>query len=407
MRLWRRKTDGFDWHAYVRTTLLVRRRQRRENLEAIGRKAADGAVAAGAVVAQGVAKSAEGVAKGVAIGAKGVAKGAGSGWRGTAAAWRATIARPEVAFPVALVGTISAVSGIQSWLDGGRGSNTIAPLLLGTVLLGLAAPLAVSRLRLRLPTDRFSVPVAWMPWLGLAALICILSVASTRLDIWPRLPSSSSGAGATLRADGGDAAVLEGHAVALSGEMIRLQGRLLHLSGIEAPETQQTCTRADKRTWQCGQSALAALERLARSRTFRCTASGGPDDTGRIEATCTADGEDVAGALVKAGHVFSTSGFFGGYAALEFEARSTGSGVWSGDAQRPTDYRAKLWSDAAAASPDGCPIKGVVTGRHRTYVMPWSPRYAKTTVRTSHGDRWFCSENDARAGGFGPVSARE
>ena len=398
MRLWRRKTDGFDWHAYVRTTVLARRRKRRENLEALGRKAADGAVVAGAVVAQGVAK-------GVAKSADSVAKSAGTGWRATAAAWRATIARPEVTFPVFLVGSISAVSGIQRWLDGGRGPDAIVPLFLGIALLGLAAPLALSWLRLRLPGGPMAKQSRWAPWALSAALVALAFVGLNRFNVFPALSVSS--AAASHPWSSGEGSALEGRAVALSGEMIRLQGRLLHLSGIEAPETQQTCTHADKRTWRCGQSALAALEHLAQAHTFRCTTSGAPDETGRLEASCTADGEDVAGALVKAGHVFSTSGYFGGYAALESEARSTASGVWSGEAERPTDYRAKLWSDAQAVAPDGCPIKAIVTGRRKTYLMPWSPRYAGTTVRAAHGDRWFCSEQEARAGGFTAPRSRD
>ena len=42
----RKKADGFDWHHYVRTTLLLRRQQRRARLDEIGRAAASQAQAA-------------------------------------------------------------------------------------------------------------------------------------------------------------------------------------------------------------------------------------------------------------------------------------------------------------------------------------------------------------------------
>jgi len=44
---WRRRRDGFEWRDYVRTTILVRRKQRRERFEDAGRAAVDGLVRAG------------------------------------------------------------------------------------------------------------------------------------------------------------------------------------------------------------------------------------------------------------------------------------------------------------------------------------------------------------------------
>jgi hypothetical protein len=121
---------------------------------------------------------------------------------------------------------------------------------------------------------------------------------------------------------------------------------------------------------------------------------------GRIEANCSVDGRDVAAELVKDGHVFSAATYFGGYAALEKGARQSGAGVWSGEAERPADYRAKLWDAAKAAAPGGCPIKGIVTNSRKTYVTPWASDYARANVRPDRGERWFCDEAAAIAAGF-------
>ena len=43
----RKNRDGFDWHKYVRTTIKLRRDQRRARIEEIGRVAAGHARAAG------------------------------------------------------------------------------------------------------------------------------------------------------------------------------------------------------------------------------------------------------------------------------------------------------------------------------------------------------------------------
>ena len=56
---WRRRNDGFEWREYVRTTILVRRKNRRDRVEQAGKAAVDGlkavgerGAAAGAVGAQ-------------------------------------------------------------------------------------------------------------------------------------------------------------------------------------------------------------------------------------------------------------------------------------------------------------------------------------------------------------------
>ena len=58
------------------------------------------------------------------------------------------------------------------------------------------------------------------------------------------------------------------------------------------------------------------------------------------------------------------------------------------------------WQEAKGRSPEGCPIKGQVTGSSRFYVLPWSPDYERARVQTARGERWFCSEQEAVAAGF-------
>src|SRR5262245_65742172 len=49
----RNKPDGFEWHKYIRTTVRVRREQRRERVLEARRAAAQQASAAGVALAQG------------------------------------------------------------------------------------------------------------------------------------------------------------------------------------------------------------------------------------------------------------------------------------------------------------------------------------------------------------------
>ena len=380
----RKNADGFDWQQYVRTTIKLRRDQRRAKIEEIGRVAAVQVKAAGDAAVNGVVVA------------------AGSGWRVTANAWRQTIAQPAVAFPIALCGGVALLSGMYRWFAIAPDGQALLPLGIGVAILLVIAPLVVprlspARLRLRagtlpgLPANAVAIGGAVVLALGLGWFA------------WGRALTGPTG-GPTASLSDGPATVLEGRATALSGEMVRLQGRLLHLSGIEAPLQQQTCTKASKQPWRCGEVALAALERLSRAKPFRCVTQGAPDVLGRTEASCTVDGRDVAGELVKEGHVFSVATYFGGYAGLEGEARRAGSGVWSGEAERPGDFRAKIWAAAKAAAPDGCPIKGRISSNRKSYLMPWMPGYAEANVRATRGERWFCDEAEAQNAGFKPAT---
>ena len=382
----RKKVDGFDWHEYVRTTIQLRRGQRRAKLEAIG-----GAVVGRSRFLTGWIFT-------------GIGRSVCASWVAMVSLWRRTIAQPAAAFPILLVGAMMVFSGSYRWFQVARDLQAIVPLALGSILLALVAPLALGWLRLS----------ALKPWPPMPARLVQAALAATAVCVvvlglgwfaWGRLaPSGALGeAEAAASSSAAPSGVIEGRAIALSGEMIRLQGQLLHLSGIEAPDQQQTCASADSQPWRCGEAALAALQRLAHSKKFRCLTRGLPDAAGRIEANCTVDGHDVAGALVKDGHVFSTASYFGGYAALEAEARRAGLGLWSGDADRPAEYRAKLWDAAKAGAPGGCPIKGKISGRRKTYLMPWNARYATTQVHPARGEQWFCDEDEAKAAGFRPA----
>ena len=45
-------------------------------------------------------------------------------------------------------------------------------------------------------------------------------------------------------------------------------------------------------------------------------------------------------------------------------------------------------------------IKGNISGNGRIYHMPGQYDYARTRINTGKGERWFCSEAEARAAGW-------
>lgn len=78
-------------------------------------------------------------------------------------------------------------------------------------------------------------------------------------------------------------------------------------------------------------------------------------------------------------------------------------GIWQSKTQPPSEYRARRWETAqkVASSSGGCPIKGNINDNgEKIYHAPWSKHYAKIRIDTSKGERWFCTEAEARAAGW-------
>lgn len=74
---WRKRNDGFEWREYVRTTILVRRKQRRDRIGDAGRVAVDNLKAAGQRGAAAGAEGAKAVGRGaVHLGQQGAMMGA-------------------------------------------------------------------------------------------------------------------------------------------------------------------------------------------------------------------------------------------------------------------------------------------------------------------------------------------
>ena len=414
---WRRKPEGFDWHTYVKTTILVRRQARRdkigaardaaaEQVQAAGHAAVRGAKAAGAAAKDGIVKGSDMALKGGVAGVRQAVNVAGRGLdpvgQGIAKGARPlmlTLQRSAVATPLALCGLIALAAAIYRGQKFGLDIETIAPLVIGLALCVAVLPSVL---------PRFGVNIAIQPKLGRGvalvalALVAVAGVtyATVRglpgLKTMPALSSLSN-----FKLPGLSAKPIEGRASAAAGDILRVDNKLIRLAGIEAPDRQQSCTRQPgNKKWRCGEQAQAALERLLRGKTVSCLPAG-TDDAERITAKCMVDGRDLAADLVTEGHAFAASSLFGGYAFLEAEAKQKKAGVWAGDAERPEAYREKLWEAAKKTAPDGCPIKGRMTSSGaKIYVLPWAGDYAGAAVRTTKGERWFCSEREALAAGW-------
>jgi endonuclease YncB( thermonuclease family) len=394
----RKKPDGgFEWHEYIRTTIKVRRDARRQRVKDARRAAGQQMQAAGVALAAGSRAAGGAAVQSARAGAGALSLAVQGLWTASVLVIRAIlrpiarlVARPHIGGPLAFAGAIALGFGIGRARAVGLDREAGVMLLIGAVLMLCLLPMLERRLSWRPPllvrrmagwAAGLAVLVAGTVWLAGASGIAGLGQLAS-INRWPLV------GGQTVR----------GAAYAEGGDRLRVANTLVRLSGIEAPDAAQHCSKAG-RAWRCGAAAEAALARLVNGRRVSCALSG-TDEAGRALGRCTVRTKDVGAELVRQGHVFAEGGLLPLYAAEEREARAAKAGLWAGEAERPADWRAKIWEEAKGKSPDGCPIKGQVAGSARFYVLPWSPDYERARVQKTRGERWFCSEQEAVAAGF-------
>lgn len=196
---------------------------------------------------------------------------------------------------------------------------------------------------------------------------------------------------------------LEGVASVIDGDTIEIHGQRIRLYGIDAPESRQVCTR-NKKPWRCGQLAAAALSDMIRRRPLRCVERD-QDQYGRTVAICYLGNRDVNGAMVLMGFALDYPQYSGGrYAGDEAIARRAKRGIWAGQFVKPWEWRHAQGAAVLRSLPrqrSRCVIKGNINSRgERIYHVPGGEYYSRTRIDESKGERWFCSEDEARAAGW-------
>lgn len=194
----------------------------------------------------------------------------------------------------------------------------------------------------------------------------------------------------------------------IDGDTIEIHGERVRLHGIDAPESRQLCTRGGKSV-RCGQVAARALDVLIGSRPVSCSPKD-RDRYGRTVAVCHVGGVDLNDWMVRRGHAVAYSRYTKAYVAAEAEARHAKRGVWAGSFEKPEDWRRqqrqpKKASSPPQAAPDPrCLVKGNISaaGKH-IYHRPGQRDYDRTRIDERRGERWFCSELEARRAGWQPA----
>ncbi len=412
----------------MRTTVLVRRQHRRDKIEAAKVAAVEGVKEAGrkglAVSAAGAGAAGQAAVNIAKSAAEGTAEGAEKGLallvRAAAAARsriatasapaNARLSAPRVSLAFAVVaGLASAAFAVRAWQFG---ADADAVMLGAVALLAGMAWLwprvfsntseaedewAVRTERVVVAVDRAGslVPVGAAAVFAAVALWFAAPVAGRWFEATGPSPSRSPAAGPTAARDD----IIQGAGRVAGPGLVRIGSSLVRLNDVTMLDFSQTCRRADGSAWSCGAAAERAFEKLVRSRkSLRCDISGEAD--GLRNGTCELDGKDLAAELVRQGLAFADGSLWSSYSAQQAEAQEAKAGLWGGEPERPDAWRDRLFADAAAGAPGGCPVKGRIQSGRRTYLLPHSADYARFSIREERGDRWFCSVEEAEAAGF-------
>lgn len=247
-------------------------------------------------------------------------------------------------------------------------------------------------------------------------LVCLVAAAGGALGAMLLFPASPESAG--RRADATDvrvpdalgwAADLSGPARVIDGDTLDVGATRVRLHGVDAPEAAQSCFAADG-GWPCGRRATQALAALVDGGVVAC-AERDRDRYGRVVAVCRRGGLDVNGWLVARGWAAAYRRYSHAYVDEESAARAARRGIWAGEFAMPWDWRrGKRVVRGAPERPAAtvarerarCDIKGNVSysGDRRLYHMPGDRDYESTRISPGRGERWFCSEAEARAAGW-------
>jgi endonuclease YncB( thermonuclease family) len=195
------------------------------------------------------------------------------------------------------------------------------------------------------------------------------------------------------------AAEFTGKLRVIDGDTVDVGTTRVRIFGIDAPERDQPCTTLEGQNWGCGDWVTRQVRDRFDGKTARCIARD-QDSYGRIVATCYVKKTDIGQLLVQEGWAFAYRKYAMDYDLDEKAALVAKRGIHGFTMQSPARYRLARIKGRDAQDP-ACKIKGNISAKGvRIYHMPGQKFYARTGIRLDKGERWFCSEAQARASGW-------
>lgn len=192
---------------------------------------------------------------------------------------------------------------------------------------------------------------------------------------------------------------IAGAARVIDGDTLHIQDVRIRLHGIDAPEMGQICKNTREQL-DCGAKVTQALYDWLGQRAVQCQGVT-TDRYGRVVAKCFVNGQDIGESLVRAGLAFAYAKYSTDYLAAEQEAMQEKRGLHALQIDRPEAYRRGAGTVVDVQNvQNNCRIKGNISRNGKIYHMPGQSYYSRTKINESKGERWFCSEAEAKAAGW-------
>ena len=187
----------------------------------------------------------------------------------------------------------------------------------------------------------------------------------------------------------------------VDGDTIHIGKIKYRLEGIDAPETRQNCLLKDKQ-WRCGKIATKSLkERIQDFSKLRCEGSK-KDAYGRILAVCFLGNNDINAWMVKNGWALAYTKYSEKYLKEQQYAKKKRLGIWEGDFVSPWDWRkGERLASQKPNEKNRCKIKGNISSSgEKIFHSPGGAYYSRTKISEQKGEKWFCSEAEAKKLGW-------
>jgi endonuclease YncB( thermonuclease family) len=192
---------------------------------------------------------------------------------------------------------------------------------------------------------------------------------------------------------------INGIATVTDGDTIKINDTRIRFHGIDAPESGQTCIYADGRRWNCGDVSTKYLQGLVRNKSISCEQRD-IDRYGRIVAVCTIVDNDINAMMVDQGMALAYRSYSNDYVDNEAAAKASSKGMWGGKFIEPWKWRTgtRLANQVDVGE---CNIKGNINSKGvKIYHVPSARYYTDTKINEANGERWFCTELEARQAGW-------
>tara|TARA_Y100000588_G_C14036768_1_gene831080 strand:- start:514 stop:1014 length:501 start_codon:yes stop_codon:yes gene_type:complete len=137
--------------------------------------------------------------------------------------------------------------------------------------------------------------------------------------------------------------LIKGKAKVIDGDTIHIGNNKIRLHGIDAPETNQTCT-IDNEIWKCGIESTKVLKNFILEKEVHCEIFN-VDKYKRFIGKCFINKKDINQYMVKNGWAIAYRYYSEDYINEENTAKEKKLGIWKGLFIEPYIFRKKINKD--------------------------------------------------------------